>query len=152
MLGEQRSNLIQTAVRPEVTMIHNVVSVSGGKDSTATPLLAIEPETPNLRRVFVVASARRGLDPAAVLFESEGVRQDTPPHRGEGQDLAGPAIQCGCGYIFPVELGPYGCPNCEGDEGPGVEVLARAPSFGGEGDAPSYRQALCSPSTTTFRG
>lgn len=33
-------------------MIHNVVSVSGGKDSTATLLLAIERETPNLRCVF----------------------------------------------------------------------------------------------------
>ena len=31
------------------------------------------------RRVFVVASAREGFDPAAVLFESEGVRRDTQP-------------------------------------------------------------------------
>lgn len=41
------------------------------------------------RRVFVVASARAGFDPAAVLFEREGVRRDTPPRRGEGQDVAG---------------------------------------------------------------
>lgn len=40
------------------------------------------------RRVFVVASAREGFDPASVLFEREGVRRDTPPRRGEGQDLA----------------------------------------------------------------
>lgn len=40
------------------------------------------------RRVFVVASAREGLDPASVLFEREGVRRDTPPRRGEGQDAA----------------------------------------------------------------
>lgn len=33
------------------------------------------------RRVFVVASAREGFDPAAVLFESEGVRRDTAPSR-----------------------------------------------------------------------
>ena len=33
------------------------------------------------RRVFVVASARAGFDPAAVLFEFEGVRRDTPPRR-----------------------------------------------------------------------
>lgn len=33
------------------------------------------------RRVFVVASARAGFDPAAVLFESEGVRRDCPPGR-----------------------------------------------------------------------
>lgn len=41
------------------------------------------------RRVFVVASAREGFDPASVLFEREGVRRDTPPRRGEGQDTAG---------------------------------------------------------------
>lgn len=40
------------------------------------------------RRVFVVSSARAGFDPAAVLFEREGVRRDTPPRRGEGQDVA----------------------------------------------------------------
>lgn len=41
------------------------------------------------RRVFVVASARAGFDPAAVLFESESVRRDTAPRRGEGQEIAG---------------------------------------------------------------
>lgn len=33
------------------------------------------------KRVFVVASARKGFDPGQVLFESEGVRRDTPPSR-----------------------------------------------------------------------
>ena len=33
------------------------------------------------RRVFVVASARKGLDPAQVLFEWDGVRRDTAPSR-----------------------------------------------------------------------
>jgi len=37
------------------------------------------------RRVFVVASARDDFDPAAVLFESEGVRRDTAPSREEGE-------------------------------------------------------------------
>lgn len=37
------------------------------------------------RRVFVVASARVGFDPAAVLLECEGVRRDTPPRREAGQ-------------------------------------------------------------------
>lgn len=41
------------------------------------------------RRVFVVASARAGFDPAAVLFESEGVRRDHPPRRGEGENTTG---------------------------------------------------------------
>ena len=40
------------------------------------------------RRVFVVASARAGFDPLEVLFEREGVRRDTPPRRGQGQDVA----------------------------------------------------------------
>jgi DNA (cytosine-5)-methyltransferase 1 len=88
------------------------------------------------RRVFVVASARAGFDPLEVLFEREGVRRDTPPRRGEGQDVAGrapfgPALQCGCGLVFGLDLGQYGCPNCEGDEGPAVEVLAGVPAYGG---------------------
>ena len=33
------------------------------------------------RRVFVVASAREGFDPAAVLFEFDGLRRDTAPSR-----------------------------------------------------------------------
>lgn len=33
------------------------------------------------RRVFVVASARKGFDPASVLFEWDGVRLDTAPSR-----------------------------------------------------------------------
>jgi DNA (cytosine-5)-methyltransferase 1 len=37
------------------------------------------------RRVFVVASARDGFDPAAVLFEFGGVRRDTAPSREAGQ-------------------------------------------------------------------
>ncbi len=40
------------------------------------------------RRVFVVASARKGFDPCKVLFESEGVRRDTPPSRGTGSSVA----------------------------------------------------------------
>jgi hypothetical protein len=41
------------------------------------------------RRVFVVASARNGFDPCAVLFEREGLRRDSPPSRKEGQGVAG---------------------------------------------------------------
>ena len=36
------------------------------------------------RRVFVVASARDGFDPGAVLFESEGMRRDSAPRREAG--------------------------------------------------------------------
>ena len=55
-------------------------------------------------RVFVVASAREGFDPAAVLFEREGVRRDSAPRRepragpagGVPQRLAGGAELFGC--------------------------------------------------------
>ena len=40
------------------------------------------------RRVFVVASARDNFDPAAVLFEFDGVRRDTAPSRETGQRVA----------------------------------------------------------------
>ncbi|WP_123578684.1 DNA cytosine methyltransferase [Pseudomonas brassicacearum] len=98
------------------------------------------------RRVFVVASARAGFDPTEVLFEREGVRRDTAPRRGEGQDVTGtapfgPAIQCGCGYVFPESLGHYGCPNCEGDEGPGVTMFGGIPAYGGHSLAGSIEQS-----------
>lgn len=41
------------------------------------------------RRVFVVASARDGLDPTEILFEFDGLRRDTPPSREAGQTAAG---------------------------------------------------------------
>lgn len=43
------------------------------------------------RRVFVVASARDGFDPAAVLFEREGVRRDTAPSRETREGASGSA-------------------------------------------------------------
>lgn len=98
------------------------------------------------RRVFVVASARDGFDPAEVLFEREGVRRDTAPRRGEGQDVTGtapfgPALQCGCGYVFAESLGIYGCPNCEGDEGPAVGMFGGIPAFGGHSLGSSIEHA-----------
>ena len=40
------------------------------------------------QRVFVVASARAGFDPAEVLFEREGMRRDSAPQRTPQQDIA----------------------------------------------------------------
>jgi DNA (cytosine-5)-methyltransferase 1 len=66
------------------------------------------------RRVFVVASARPGFDPAEVLFERDGVRRDSAPSRNAGQDTAGclaartdgggfPGTDEACsGYVQPV--------------------------------------------------
>lgn len=46
------------------------------------------------RRVLVVASAREGFDPVAVLLESEGVRRDSPPSRSAGQDFTHDLAPC----------------------------------------------------------
>ncbi|WP_213132376.1 Dam family site-specific DNA-(adenine-N6)-methyltransferase [Citrobacter sp. FP75] len=40
------------------------------------------------RRVFVVASARKGFDPAAVLFELDSVRRDSAPRRETQPEIA----------------------------------------------------------------
>lgn len=39
------------------------------------------------KRIFVVASARKGFNPDKILFEWEGLRRDTPPSRSKGQDV-----------------------------------------------------------------
>jgi len=91
------------------------------------------------RRVFVVASAREGFDPASVLFEREGVRRDTPPRRGEGQVTAGtlasrtgsggfPGTDEACsGYVQPVaaysiQAGALRTNPLSGPDGVGVQV------------------------------
>ncbi len=46
------------------------------------------------RRVFVVASARKGFDPAAVLFELDSVRRDSAPRRESQPEIARNAGEC----------------------------------------------------------
>ena len=46
------------------------------------------------RRVFVVASARKGFDPAAVLFELDSVRRDSAPRRETQQAVAALTARC----------------------------------------------------------
>lgn len=46
------------------------------------------------RRVFVVASARQGFDPAAVLLEFDGLRRDTAPSRETGEGFTHPTAPC----------------------------------------------------------
>lgn len=66
------------------------------------------------RRVFVVASARDGFNPAQVLFEFDGMRRDTPPRRGSGTAVAALTANgvgtCGAddnqgqaGHLIPAE-------------------------------------------------
>ena len=45
------------------------------------------------KRLFVVASAADGADPASILFEFDGVRRDSPPSRSAESETAGDASQ-----------------------------------------------------------
>ena len=66
------------------------------------------------RRVFVVASARDGFNPAQVLFEFDGMRRDTAPSRDKGASVAALTANgvgtCGAddnqgqaGHLIPAE-------------------------------------------------
>lgn len=60
------------------------------------------------RRVFVVASARKGFDPREVLFESEGVRRDTPPSREAGKEATATSrSRVKIGSHWDSELNPH---------------------------------------------
>jgi DNA (cytosine-5)-methyltransferase 1 len=72
------------------------------------------------RRVFVVASARDDFDPAAVLFESEGVRRDTAPRREAGERIA-PCVTNGP---------PFSRTKNERVEAEAMVVAARMVAFG----------------------
>ena len=62
------------------------------------------------KRVFVVASAREGFDPAKVLFEFEGLRRDIAPSRGERKNATS-SIERGTASgkpIFPTIMANCG--------------------------------------------
>ena len=88
------------------------------------------------RRVFVVASARNDVDPAAVLFEFDGLRRDSAPSREAGE--VAPTIPSrstaggGLGTDFDLDGGVIAgqvCPTLRaggnstgGDRPPGTDV------------------------------
>lgn len=72
------------------------------------------------KRVFVVASARADFDPAAVLFEFNGVRRDTAPSREAGQAIA-PCVTNGP---------PFSRTGNERVEAEAMVVAARMVAFG----------------------
>lgn len=84
------------------------------------------------RRVFVVASAREGFDPAAILLEFDGVRRDSAPRREAGEGVAGTldegADGGGRGFI-PSSFGAYRSSSSStlraavGDHGGGTEAI-----------------------------
>lgn len=72
------------------------------------------------RRVFVVASARDGFDPAAVLFELDGARRDFAPRREAGEGTA-PTLDASFGRL-------QGCSGQDANHGHG-HLIPQA--FGG---------------------
>jgi DNA (cytosine-5)-methyltransferase 1 len=81
------------------------------------------------KRVFVVASARADFDPAAVLFEFDGVRRDTAPSREAGKTIApcvtnGPPFSRTCNERVEAEAMVVSIhPHC----------IGRAPEAGPQG-------------------
>lgn len=110
------------------------------------------------RRVFVVASARKGFDPAAVLFELDSVRRDSAPRRetqkavaaltargvgtcgaDDNQAQAGHLIaQCANGDVSHTLKGE-GFDGSEDGTGRGVPVVA----FGGGNTSGNIDIAAC---------
>lgn len=110
------------------------------------------------RRVFVVASARKGFDPAAVLFEFDSVRRDSAPRRetqkavaaltargvgtcgaDDNQAQAGHLIaQCASGDISHTLKGE-GFDGSEDGTGRGTPVIA----FGGGNTSGNIDAAAC---------
>ncbi|HBQ9083270.1 TPA: phage N-6-adenine-methyltransferase [Klebsiella quasipneumoniae] len=110
------------------------------------------------KRVFVVASARKVFDPCQVLFESEGVRRDTPPSRepqtavaaltargagtcgaDDNQAQAGHIIaECANGDISHT-LKAEGFDGSEDGTGRGIPVIA----FGGGNTGGNIDVAAC---------
>ncbi len=75
------------------------------------------------RRVFVVASARKGFEPSKVLFESDSLRRDIAPSRKTGEDIA--AFTPGSFGAYRQEVGTLRANG--GDLGGGSENLVVLP-------------------------
>lgn len=95
------------------------------------------------RRVFVIASARKGFDPAQVLFEWDGVRRDTAPRR-EAREVA-PTIPArstaggGLGTDFDCDGGTI----CVATGQAGAEIGAdMAPTLNCNHEAPYVARTL----------
>jgi len=106
--------------------------------------------------VFVVASAREGFDPAAVLFEFDGVRRDTAPRRGHAEapagtlrstDGGGDVDHAVAGHLQSTAFG--GGANCEQTE---VATALSAHPGGTRMDAETETFIVSAPLTTNPYG
>jgi DNA (cytosine-5)-methyltransferase 1 len=81
------------------------------------------------RRVFVVASARKGFDPSTVLFEFDGVRRDTAPRRDARQGAAGTAANgAGAGDSVVCVFDPNQVTNVHNRSKPTPELAHTLPA------------------------
>ncbi|ELD6284760.1 Dam family site-specific DNA-(adenine-N6)-methyltransferase [Salmonella enterica] len=108
------------------------------------------------RRVFVVASARNGFDPAAVLFEFNSLCRDTPPSREAEKAIAALTARgvgtCGAddnqaqaGHILPVigALAAHSFTGGAGGRPEGAAVGHFIPTFGGGNCSGPINIAAC---------
>ncbi|EKS4580728.1 Dam family site-specific DNA-(adenine-N6)-methyltransferase [Salmonella enterica] len=108
------------------------------------------------RRVFVVASARNGFDPAAVLFEFNSLCRDTPPSREAEKAIAALTARgvgtCGAddnqaqaGHILPVigALAAHSFTGGAGGRPDGAAVGHFIPTFGGGNCSGPINIAAC---------
>lgn len=80
------------------------------------------------RRLFVVASARAGFDPAEVLLEFEGLRRDSAPSRGTGKDAPTIPSRRTAGGGLGTDF------DCDGGLIAGTLTASEGPNGHGHGD------------------
>ena len=86
------------------------------------------------KRVFVVASAREGFDPTAVLLEWEGVRRDSAPSR-EAREAVTPTIDASFGRL-------QGCSGQDANHGHGHLISMCLNAKGGAGRLDAESETL----------
>jgi DNA (cytosine-5)-methyltransferase 1 len=112
----------------------NAGAVFGPKRSAAWRLLDAQyfRVAQRRRRCFVIASARDGFDPTAVLFDWTGVRRDSAPSRGAWSDAPAGALRSSdggsdvdhalAGHLVPA-IAPALTSGVERPRGDGVDPL-----------------------------
>ena len=95
------------------------------------------------RRVFVVASARKGFDPATVLFEWDGVRRDTAPSREARQTAPTIPSRSTAGGGLGTDFDCDGGTICVATGQAGAEIGAdMAPTLNCNHEAPYVARSL----------
>ena len=95
------------------------------------------------RRVFVVAGTRNGLNPAAILFESDGLRRDIAPSREARKGVADTASLCFAGNSESDVAATLETTSHDYSRSDSFNVVAfvKATSPHSSDEAPRYEQA-----------